>query len=118
MREGDGVVETEGTEGREWWGGDWALSLIVVLRPHVILAVFTVWAGRRAHVPRPRCRIVVVGVVGATSSVGCPFVFVVVGSVGVMVLCRGVGLVVWWGLWCVVVMWLWCGYMVAMCGCC
>ena len=36
-----------------------------------------------------------------------PFVFVVVGSVGVVAVCRGVGLVVWWGLWCVVVTWSW-----------
>ena len=73
MREGDGVVETEGREGgreREWWGGDWASLLFVVLCPHVVLVVFVVWAGRRARVPRPRCHIVVVGVVGATSSVG------------------------------------------------
>ena len=29
--------------------------------------------------------------------------FVVVGSVVVVVLCRGVGVIVWWGSWCVVV---------------
>ena len=121
MREGDGVVETEGREGRrerEWWGGDWASSLFVVLCPHVVLVVFVVWAGRHACVPCPRCRIVVVGIVGATSSVGCPFAFVVVGRVVVVVLCRGVGVAVWWGSWCVMVMWLWCGYMVAVCGSC
>ena len=33
--------------------------------------------------------------------------FVVVGSVVVVVLCRGVGVVVWWGSWCVVVTWSW-----------
>ena len=76
-----------GMGGREWWGGDWASSLFVVLCPHVVLVVFVVWAGRCVHVPRPRCRIVVVGVVGATSSVGCPFVFVLWYHGGLVVHC-------------------------------
>ena len=41
---------------------------------------------------------------------GRPFVSLpVVGSVVVVVLCRGVGVVVWWGSWCVVVTWSSCG---------
>ena len=83
-----------GLRGREWWGGDWLSSLFVVLCPHVVLVVFVVWAGRCAHVPCPHCCIVVVGVVGATSSVGCLFMFIVVGSVVVVVLCCGVGVMV------------------------
>ena len=35
--------------------------------------------------------------------------FVVVGSVVVVVLCCSVRVMVWWGSWCVVVTWLLCG---------
>ena len=66
-----------GLRGREWWGGDWASSLFVVLCHHVVLVVFVVWASRRACVLCPHCRIVIVGVVGGTSLVGCLFMFVV-----------------------------------------
>ena len=74
--EGDGLVETEGTEGERVVGRDWASSLFVILCPHIVLVVFVVWAGHCVRVPCPRCHIVVVGVVGATSLVGCPFVLV------------------------------------------
>ena len=51
-----------------------------------------------------RVLVVVLGVVGATSSVGCPFAFIVVGRVVVVVLCHGVGVMVCRGD--VVVVWL------------
>ena len=46
-------------------------------------------------------------------SIGRPFISLsVAGSVVVVVFCRGVGVVVWWGSWCIVVRWSSCGEVV------
>ena len=105
-----------GRGGGEQWEGDWASSRIVVLCPRVVLVVSSLSG---LVVPSFRVFVVVLSSLVPRVSVGvrwCSFcgvtavpLFVVVGSVVVVVLCRGVGVMVWWGSRCVVVTWSSCG---------
>ena len=120
------MVETEGTRrGRVVGRG---LGLIADHRPVSSCCshhVFVEWA-RRALSPCLHCHIVVIAAtllqawfrlgLGWCSFCGVTAVLllIVVGSVVVMVLCHGVGVMVWWGSRCVMVMRLSCGDMVVM----